>query len=158
MKKITILLMLFFVSNIFYGQEDEFIKLDSTYYYNYDGSLNWYYFQKDVYSVSTVNSVAFNIETDSTIVSDVQQVSALGSSNTNVVFSANSTNDERSAQSIALASTGLVTKRHLVVTKDKESYNDHTQNNYIETNGMVIVTFKTPKTKTEITTFAITYA
>lgn len=133
-KLLTILVCIVSLSN--------FAQLDSVYYYNPDGTRNWWYVQQDVFTFGCTSDAQFNGTCSPTIVNQMEYKDKQSRKINYAGFTSGSTPIQRNTEKANIWSSGQVEYSSLVVTKDPTTVNDRTAGEAIETNDLILVNFK----------------
>lgn len=137
MKKLTILLAITLLLIDNYKSQT-----DSMYYYNPDGTENWWYIQQDVKTFRFDQGNPYTQPNGNTSVVETIEHSPYSQRQQVVVkFTQNSTQTQRDNEYANILSSDIVEYEALTVTKDYNSKNDYTTDKYVLTNDVIMVNF-----------------
>lgn len=119
-------------------------QIDSVYYYNPDGTQNWWYIQIDVQCIRCLNGAEY---TATPVNPSVVNSRNYENDNNNLnlqKFSAGSSEVDRDVEKNTARQHPTFEYESLVLTKDKLSVNDFTKERFVKTNDEVLVIFENP--------------
>lgn len=119
-------------------------QIDSVYYYNPDGTQNWWYIQKDVQCIRCLNGAEY---TANPVNPSVVNSRNYENDNNNLnlqKFSAGSSEVDREIEKNTARQHPTFEYEALVLTKDKNSANDFTKERFVKTNDEILIVFDDP--------------
>jgi subtilisin family serine protease len=135
-KLITLLVCAIALTNVSKAQ------IDSIYYYNPDGTENWWYIQKDVRTFRFDQGNPYSQPNGNTSVIESIEHSPYSQRQQVVVkFTPTSTTSQRDNAITNIHSSDIVEYQALTVTKDYNSKNDYSVDKYVLTNDVIMVNF-----------------
>jgi hypothetical protein len=135
-KLITLLVCSIALSNVSKAQ------IDSVYYYNPDGTENWWYIQKDVRTFRFDQGNPYSQPNGNTSVIESIEHSPYSQRQQVVIkFTPNSTTSQRDNAITNIQSSDIVEYQALTVTKNYNSKNDYSVDKYVLTNDVIMVNF-----------------
>jgi len=133
-------------------------QIDSVYYYNPDGTKNWWYIQKDVQCIRCLNGAEYNANPVNPSVVNARNYENDNNHLNLQKFSAGSTNIDRDIEKNTARQHPTFEYESLVMTKDINSVNDFTKELFVKTNDEVLVVFdKVNITFAQLNQFRIDY-
>ncbi|MEN9303863.1 MAG: hypothetical protein RL264_2292 [Bacteroidota bacterium] len=119
-------------------------QVDSVFYYNPDGTKNWWYIQNDVQCIRCLNGLEYTAAPVNSAVINSRDYE-IDNNNLNLQkFNAGTTIAERNAEKTYARQHPTFEYESLVLTKDKFSVNDFTKKRFVKTNDEILVIFKNP--------------
>ena len=119
-------------------------QIDSVYYYNPDSTKEMFYVQKDMYNFRLANGAEFNLSSSNAIVDEIQHLLKTPRKLNLIKF----TNGVTEADIQNFISTNLNIPEFefaaKVMSKDINSLTDYSQEKFLTTDDLLLVTFKDP--------------
>lgn len=133
-------------------------QIDSVYYYNPDGSQNWWYIQKDVQCIRCLNGAEYTANPVNPAVLDSRDYESDNNNLNLQKFQSGSSNTQRNIERNAAKQHPTFEYEALVLTKDKLSVNDFTKERFVKTNDEILVVFDNPNiTVSQVNQFRTDY-
>lgn len=140
MKKIILLFALLFSFGTYSHLQE--IMQDSIYFYNPDGSKNWWYVQNDVFSFRMTDGDAFTSSYQADKINSIQHLPYSTCKENELHFSPDVDLGTRwEIMNNQFRQSPDVEWAIVAITSDRSSQNDYTQNNYHLLNDFVLVNF-----------------
>lgn len=119
-------------------------QIDSVYYYNPDGTQNWWYIQQDVQCIRCLNGAEYTANPVNPSVLDSREYETDNNNLNLQKFQVGSSNSQRQIEKNEAIQHPTFEYEALVLTKDKLSVNDFTKKRFVKTNDEILVVFDNP--------------
>ena len=139
MKKLEFFAIVLFFTSVNFGQ-----NFDSTFYYNSDGSQNWWYIQKDVISFRCLGGSVYSGGVSSLIVNSSEYLEHCTRKPNLIKYNPGTTESQRLSQINNIMLSGSVESLSIAITKNLATSNDFTQDEFVRTNDLILVNFVDP--------------
>jgi hypothetical protein len=114
---------------------------DSVFYYNPDGTQDWWYVQKDVFTFRCNGGSALGVSCNPATVDMVEYSPNSQRQQTTLKFSPSSSTFQRALEINNVVQTGTVEYATYTVTQEQPSNNNYSQDKFVKTNDLLIINF-----------------